>query len=175
MRRILCALILPCLLLSLCCCSSPTSEDDTVSFYYLREELAYDSGNGVIASEVREIARRSNDMEYLLSLYLSGPQDSGLLSPFPQGTQLVKATREKDHLTIEISEQLFQLSGLDLTLACACLCSTCFGLSDAEQVTITAPGQASNVSDSVTMTRDSLTFWDDSAAVAQASTETTTQ
>ena len=50
------------------------------------------------------------------------------------------------------------LGGTDLTLACACLAQTCFGLSNAQAVSITAEGLGIV---SMTLTRDSLLLVDD--------------
>ena len=50
------------------------------------------------------------------------------------------------------------LGGTDLTLACACLAQTCFGLSQAESVSISAEGLGIV---SMTLTRSSLLLADD--------------
>ena len=57
-----------------------------------------------------------------------------------------------------LSASLTLLSGVDLTLACACLARTCFSLTDAQSVTISSEGLGFV---SMTLTRDSLVLSDD--------------
>ena len=67
-------------------------------------------------------------------------------------------TQEANALHVELSASLTMLTGTDLTLACACLARTCFGLTDAESVTITSDGLGFV---SMTLTRESLLLVDD--------------
>ena len=66
--------------------------------------------------------------------------------------------RVENTLIIELTPSLTVLNGTDLTLACACLAKTCFALSDAQAVTISAQGLGFV---SMTLTRDSLLLADD--------------
>ena len=134
MKRFLIFLLLLSLALSCWACSEQTS----VTFYYVREESAYLFGeeNAVIVGENRESASNIQNLHSLLILYLHGPLNENFQSPFPRGTSLVAVQQEGSHLTVRLSSIASAMKGTDLTLACACLASTCFSLTDAQSVTI---------------------------------------
>ena len=157
MKRIALLLLAAALLISLAGC---TQTVDTTVFYYARYEDAYAYGteSAVIAPEYREIAGHGGDLHYLLTLYFHGPTMEYLRSPFPSGIGLRSVERSGNTLLIELTPSLTVLNGTDLSLACACLARTCFGLSDAEAVTISAQGLGFV---SMTLTRDSLMLSDD--------------
>lgn len=157
MRR--CIAILLTLSLSVClfgCSFSGIKEP--VEFYYPRRQadLALSPEDGAIVSEMREASGHRSDLYYLLSLYLQGPLDSKLVSPFPAGTRLVEVRSEDSVLHVTLNEAFAGLTGLDLTIACACLAKTCLSMSGAEQVHIeTAPSTTGDFID-LTLDRDSL-------------------
>lgn len=157
MKRIVLLLLAAAVLMCLAGCSQ--NKNATV-FYYTRYEDAYAYGteNAVIAPEYREVTGHSGDLKYLLTLYFHGPTMEYLRSPFPSGTGLRSVEQSGNSLLIELTPSLTVLNGTDLTLACACLARTCFALSDAEAVTISAEGLGFV---SVTLTRDSLMLSDD--------------
>ena len=156
MKRIA-LLLFAALVLSLAGCAQA---DDTTAFYYTRYEDAYAYGmeNAVIAPEYRQITGHGGDLKYLLTLYFHGPTMEYLRSPFPSGIGLRSVAHVGNTLVIELTPSLTVLNGTDLSLACACLAKTCFGLSDAEAVTISAQGLGFV---SMTLTRDSLMLSDD--------------
>ena len=153
MRKII-VLVLATLLLSGC-----VQVSDTATFYYARYEDAYSYGqpNAVISGEHRDITGHRQDLKYLLTLYFHGPTMEYLRTPFPSGMVLRSVEQQDGTLYVELSSSLTLLRGTDLTLACACLAQTCFGLSDASAVTITAEGLGFV---SMTLTRDSLLLMD---------------
>ena len=161
MKRLICVLLAAALLLALASCG--TNAGDPVAFYYLRgpEDYVYGAQDGVIVMEERAVSGHGEDLNYLLQLYLDGPLDSSLTSPFPQGSQPVRIELSGGVLLLEMNRDFAALEGLDLTLACACLSSTLFSLTDAEQVTITS-ATSQGEPRSITLTRDSLTLLDDS-------------
>ena len=158
MKRLISLLLTLAMVLSLCACTSETA----VTYYYVRDEQEYQYGtaDGVMVGESREAAGHVNDLRYLLILYFHGPVTDYLESPFPSGTTLEKLEQDADSVDIQLSGIVSMMEGTDLTLACACLAATCFGLTDAETVTIHA--ESLNTV-SITFTRDSLLLVDDSA------------
>lgn len=158
MRKIIALLLIAVLLLGLVGCVQTA---DTAAFYYTRYEDSYLYGqeNAVIAAEYRDITGHAGDLKYLLTLYFHGPTMEYLCSPFPSGISLRSVERSGSTLLIELTPSLTVLNGTDLTLACACLAKTCFALTDAEAVTISAHGLGFV---SMTLTRDSLMLSDDS-------------
>ncbi len=162
--RKLTALILLCAL-SLSGCHFGNDLREPVHFYYPQTQeaiAANGASDGFIVPETREGAGHTGDLNYLLSLYLAGPTQETLRSPFPQGTKLAGITQTEGSLIIALNGAFSQLSGIDLTLACACICTTCFGLTDASQITVTAPATGLYPEVSLTLTRDSLTLTDNS-------------
>ena len=157
MRKIISLMLTAILLISLSGCIDTS---DTATFYYARYEDAYVYGmdNAVIAGEYRDVTGHRGDLRYLLTLYFHGPTTEYLRSPFPSGLVLRSVEQEDQSIHVELSASLTMLSGTDLSLACACLARTCFGLTDAQSVTISSEGLGYV---SMTLTRDSLLLVDD--------------
>ena len=130
------------------------SEKETIHFYYLRTEVQYDVSQGVITAEEREIEGANRSLEYMLKLYLEGPVSQSLRSPFPKGTALTHLAQTGNSLVVTLSPPFGMLENMDYVIACACVASTCFALTDAQSVTI-ATGQTE-----MTLTRDNLTIND---------------
>ena len=158
MKRFLALFLILALLAGFAACS----ETEAVTFYYLRNESAYQFGtpDAVIAGESREAAGHVHDLRYLLILYLHGPVNENLHSPFPSGTSLVNLEQHGTALTIRLSSIASAMKGTDLTLACACIARTCFEITDAQSVTVISTGFG-NVA--MTLTRDSLLLVDNTA------------
>lgn len=148
-----------CLLLSLSACSY---NGDTVRFYYLHNsEWSYIAPtDNFYTTELRDVSGHTEDLRYLLNLYLRGPLDDTMRCPFPEGTRLVQLESHAQRLYIELSEEFAQLRDIDLTNACACISLTCFQLSDANQITILTPATDTSSAVEVTMRRSSLTLSD---------------
>lgn len=155
MKNTLC-LLLAALIFTLAGCGS--SDGDSVSFCYLRGEFTYGAEDSVIVSEQREISSRSEDLNYLLNLYLAGPLEDAYRSPFPKGTRLQEISRDADTLHLWISEEFASLETVRMSLAGACLASTCFQLTDAAAVHIYSgePGSKPLIA----LTRESFTLLD---------------
>lgn len=159
MKRMTLLLLILCLLL----CGCGSSGKESVEFFYLRTSYVYGSEDGVIAAETRE---HSGSLEYLLSLYLRGPLDDGLKSPFPVGCEILEVRQESKSLQLTLDQSLSRLKDLDRTLACACLAKTCFGLTDAQEIRISSGSPEENLF-SITISRDSLILEDNSSLPAQ--------
>ena len=114
------------------------SQADTVSFYYPRADFVYDEPDGVIASEERDAAGHTADMQYLLSLYLMGPLKQELVSAFPKSTRLLSGSINDSRMLIELSDTSESLTDAEFSLGCACLALTCIKASGAEEIVITS-------------------------------------
>ena len=161
MKHLIC-LILTFLLLFFSGCQR--EEDPSVQFFYRRAQYVYGSEDGVIASETRDISTR--DYGYLLRLYLKGPQNELLVSPFPANTRLISTHMDDGVLTVGLSEEFAALKNMDLSIAAACFASTCFDLTDAQTVRIIATSTYDEVS--IVLSRESLTLIDSSAESSSA-------
>ena len=155
MKRLTSLLLAGILLLSCSgCVRDPQASE--VPFYYRRAEFDFGTPDGIIAQELHDVSGHTNDLRYLLALYLQGPSDQELILPFPEGTVLAELTQERKTVTITLSAAASGLEELDLTIACVCLAQTCFAICDAQQVHIQSPVSPAGKSVDMTITRDSL-------------------
>lgn len=142
---------------------------DSVTFYYARKDYAYAKDSGAFGSETREVGRRKTDLTYLLALYLDGPMDQNLKTPFPGNNiqEVQTLTIDQGTVTITLADMGVGMRDSEFTLSCACLSKTCLEISDAQKVKITSGER------SVTMTRDNLIFFDESTWEEEKVTEET--
>lgn len=156
MKRTICFLLILCLLLSGCSVIGERLKEP-VTFYYLCSEYQ-EKLCCVITSEEREASGHSQDLSYLLQLYLMGPVSDECRLPLRAGTQIQNITMKEARIEIQLSDTASTLSDIDFSLACACLTLTCLDVTDAESVTLKCGSRAS------TMSRDTLTLYDTIAA-----------
>ena len=154
MKRFLWLLGCLALVLTLAGCHSP--ESGQIRFYYCRdpEQYQYFEEDGVIRAEDRELLSHRGDLQYLMGLYLAGPLEEGLRSPFPQNTSLLSIRKQKDAVFVELSDLGGMLTDAEFTLACCCLTLTCLDAAQCDTVTITSGSR------SVTMNADSILLFD---------------
>ena len=125
MKRFLSVAIILLICCSLLACSTfGTGLKDPVTFYYPRSITTYGQEDSIISYEFREASGHANDLEYLISLYLHGPMDDSMVSPFPQGTRLISLKQNDGILYLTLSDSFANQSSLDLSIACACLSKT---------------------------------------------------
>lgn len=156
MKKLLAALLLCAMLMTLTACGYDRMQQ-TVSFYYPRREIVYGDDSGVIGAETRDAADRTDDLRYLLAMYMQGPLDETFYSPFPSGCKLQSVSTAGDDLAITLSSRFSSLEGLDLSIACASLARTALELSGAESVHIKAAAQdESGSAVNIILTRTSL-------------------
>ena len=158
MKKTICFLL--CLVTVLFCgCRAHTGDDQVQSsFFYLRDPDTYHYGSpeGVISSELRDITGHENELNYLLMLYLKGPLDEALESPFPEGCSILQLTVQAGKLSVTLNPSFATLKGMDLTLACVCLARTCFSLTDVQSIRISAQDVNGTVTVDETITINSL-------------------
>lgn len=163
MKRFLAGLLCLCILLAGCTASTPKPG---VSFYYPRKQYLYHDSQNVIVPETREISGSSSDLQYLITLYLVGPKDDKLESPFPRETRLESLTRVEKSLFLTLSSPDHNLSDAMFSLASACLARTCFSASpEVEEVCVTLDNHT------LVITRDNLILTDDLTGSAEATEE----
>lgn len=136
MKRFLYLMICLACILFLTGCSSSNLE--SVSFFYCRDPANYQyfEEDGVIASEERDLTGHHKDLQYLISLYLAGPLEEGLISPFPRNVRLVEAKTLNSKVYIELSDLGNSMSDSEFSLASVCLAKTCMPFSETNAVTI---------------------------------------
>ena len=173
MKRFLCIMIAALLLYSLSGCHYSDSGDilEPVSFYYPRSSanFVYGASDGVIAAEVREASGHTDDLTYLLSMYLYGPLNPDLRSPFPAECKLLDVYKRGDSLTIRLSPAFTTLENLELTTACAALAKTCQSISNAQYISIYSASEVKTIA--IALTADSLQFVDNSTLESSSNAE----
>lgn len=154
MKRFLALLLTFALFLPLLGCHSQDS-GDTV-FYYCRntEDYRYFEENSVVCPEERDLTGHQNDLRYMVGLYLAGPLDEELHSPFSASTRLISVKMDGQSVFIELSDQTGVLNEPEFTLACACLTLSCMRFISCTDVTITSAER------SITMNEDSIVLFD---------------
>jgi len=143
MKRVVSCLLLVVLLLT--ACSASRSEMlQPVKFYYGAADARsgeYGAEDGALFWELRDLGPVLLDAGEILGVYLQGPESPGLRAPVPKGTTVENVLLQDGTLTIEFSEELQQLSGVERTLAAACLVRTMTQFSDIDSVALYSGGR----------------------------------
>ena len=139
MKRILALVAAFVISLSLMSCGKGNdAPGSTVVFYYKAVEVQYGSSDGVIVAETRNASEYQGNYEQLIEQYLKGPKEHDHISPYPAGIYLKEFILGAERAYITLSSHISMLSGLDLTIACACLTKTVLGLTGVSSIEITA-------------------------------------
>lgn len=140
MKKVL-TLALTGLLLGLCSCTGGSggalgSGDYRVYYSALDDQLA----SVAVGYEIRELPEDTHPVPGLLSALFQDPDTQGLESPFPDGVRLLDWAVEDGCLHLDLSEQYGGLTGIDLTIADACLTLTLCQVEGVESVYVTVEG-----------------------------------
>lgn len=138
---------------------------DPVHFYYPKTDISFNTDDGVIGAETREASGCRENPTYLISVYLQGPQSEDFRRIYPAGTRLLSLKIVNNEARLLLSDSIAQLTGVDLTLACACLTVTAMELTGAQSVRIQAVNETLNGQDSITMDGSTLLLLDDSKSL----------
>ena len=133
---------------------------EPVEFYYQCSATPDSIPKAVIGSEIREATGHTGDLNYLLSLYLQGPLDPELQSPFPAGCRLLSVTWNGDTLVVTLNAAITEADQIQQTITSACIAKTCLALTDVSQVQILAAAPESANSLDMVITRDNLLLED---------------
>lgn len=132
-----------------------------VEFYYRTANASYDGSASVIGFEERESVGFDGNMPLLLNAYFRGPTAEELVSPFPKNLKAVSYSIVGSTVLLELSNELALLSGIDLTIACACVTGTILSIEEtAERVQISVSGSYLNGSDAISMDQSNILFLD---------------
>ena len=165
MKRLICLLLSLSLLLCLAACASKVdAPKEPVQFYYPRhtDQLQYGDTDGVITYELREAAGYADRYSYLLNLYLRGPVSQELRDPFPSGISVVSLETGAGSAELVLTDAFAQLSGMELTVACACLTLTLHNLTGIESLTVTTQNQQLGTEGKIVMNLSDILFMDNS-------------
>lgn len=165
MKRTVCILLFLALLLSLLGCAHQVdAPKEPAQFYYPRniDHFQYSVPDGVITYELRETAGYTDQYTYLLNLYLRGPVAQELRDPFPVGTSVLSLKLEPGSADLILTDSFAQLTGMDLTVACASLTLTVHGLTGVETLSITTENRKLEPDGVIVMDLDDILFMDNS-------------
>ena len=168
MKRAICLLLIFVWILCLAGCAAEKAEiQDSVRFYYPRSKATYGSADSVITWEEREAAGHVGDYKYLIALYLKGPETESLSRTFSRHVTLKDLQIIGDTAKVILNDYAARLTGLDLTIACACLSATVTELTGVHRVTIQAESALLDGNPAITMDRDQILLLDESAAAKE--------
>ena len=158
MKKIFCLLLSALLLLGLSGCRFSSSGDflEPVEFYYPRQSnhFSYGSEDGIFGSEIREASGHTDDLNYMLSMYMRGPQDPQLRSPYPSGCRIRDIRYNDDTLHLVFNEAFAELENVELSIACASLLRTCYAICDAKYVHVESVSDSKTIN--ITLDADSF-------------------
>ncbi len=122
MRRALSLLLTAALL---CCLMAACKVGDTAEgslFYYLIDAAEAGRMETLFQTEQRQLDN-SRPWKERIQMYLTGPVDDALRNPFPRDLTVLSAAWEESEqcITLRLSEEYTQLTGIGRTLANACL------------------------------------------------------
>ncbi len=165
MRKFLCfALILCCLFSIVGCSTKNTVSEDFVTVYFKREKPVYGTADSVIAATYLDASGRGNDYAYLLGKYLRTTPGNGLVSTFPKELFLFSFKQEGLTAKVVLSDQIAELTGMDLTISLTCLTQTVMSLTGCREVIISAATKQLDGQNFITLNRDSYLLIDNSGA-----------
>ena len=159
MKRIFCLILSALLIFSLCACHQEEKIQKPVNFYYRTAEVTYGSSDGLIAVEVAE-SEGYTEVISLLNDYLKGPEDDSYQQTFPDGTWLLDAYIAGGTVYLEMNGSFAMLTGVDLSIGCACLAMTALELVDATAVCIYSVNATLDGAATITLTMDDLLLED---------------
>lgn len=161
MKRILCfILVLTILALGSGCDKNSDNFKMPANFYYRNASVAFFEDDSIIAFEVRETAAQKDNLVDLINTYLDGPISHELVSPFPSGLTVISTEQKDDTLILTFNKVFSTLSGLDLTVACSCICATVTALTGCTTVEIKTEGQRPDNVISIVLSNEDLLFTD---------------
>lgn len=144
MKKRLCLLLLPLLLLSGCRREEPART--AYQLYFQEADLTYSAGEAPFRTETVYLYDSETDTsrrlaEALLNELLKGPADETLKSALPAGTTLLSLEIDGDRALVDLSPSYESLSGVALTLADSAIAMTLSQVPEISSVQITVRGR----------------------------------
>jgi germination protein M len=167
MKKCISLLLCLCLLLSFCGCARRVEAHQVpVRFYYPRtiDAIQYTASGGAFTYEDREGAGYTDNIPYLLNLYFRGPADATLRNPFPTATSVTELKVYGKYAFLTVSDSFAQLTGMELTIACACLTLTVTELTGAETLCLRTNSQLLDNHERLLLQARDFLFMDDTTA-----------
>lgn len=161
MKRFVIVMILLALVIGMSGCMQKNEDFvNPVSFYYCNDISSKDDFEHVFVPELREGAGYWDNKPALLSLYLTGPENEDLVTPFPAGLSIISVQHDNGQVRVVLSDQFADLTGLDLSIACTCLGMTVLELYGCDCVEISAEHKPLGEQKSIIITADMVVLAD---------------
>lgn len=162
MKQTFIFLLIIIMLVTMCACNQKDVEHlQPVNFYYHSDLTSENRFDTIFMPEIRESAGYDNATIDLLNLYLAGPIYGDLQNPFPVGLTVLSLNAQNKQTAITLSSEFSQLRGLDLSLACSCLCMTLFELFDCQRVMILCENTLPDGLGYIVIDKEDLVLYDD--------------
>jgi len=117
-----------CLLLALFGCSEfsqgRTKPSNPIRFYYRLAEDPFNSDDGILGSERYDFGAKIPTLLEIFTQYFSGPTGETLVSPFPAGLEAKSVSLDNGVLTVTLDDSFSTLTGVNYTIAAACITRT---------------------------------------------------
>ena len=130
------------------------------SFYYRTVRTDMSGPEGVICPELRDLGTETLTDTELFRLYLEGPQSPELVSPVPKGCELMGAIRSSGVLILNFRQAYDALTGIDQSIANACLLKTALQLEGIRQVEFRIHSTGGQLLADVTLSESDLSLYD---------------
>ena len=117
-----------------------SGKQDGQSYVIYYSALSNEEGESAVEGERRVLSQGQETIPGLMELLLEQPQSTELTTPFPSGLQLLDWQLKEGVLHLDLSDQYYSLSGVNLTLADACLTLTLCQLEEVDSVYVTVEG-----------------------------------
>lgn len=162
MKKIICIFLALCFLAGFVGCTAEKIPEDGYAVYYKRATPTYGSADSVIAKTYLLTGGHENDTVYLLRKYLASTPADGFVSPFTPDITLLSFKLEGPTAKIVLSNQIAELSGMELTIALTCLAQTVISLTGCKEVIVSAVTVQLDGQNYITLTPDSFLMLDNS-------------
>lgn len=140
MKKQILALTLTGLLLGLSGCAQTSREGAAEEYKVYFSALEDRYAAMAVGYETWEQPEDTQPVSGLLRALFQGPTTQNLTSPFPDGVRLLSWELKEGCLHLDLSEQYGSLTGVDLTIADACLTLTLCQVADVDSVYVTVEG-----------------------------------
>ena len=154
-KRLLAAFIIILFMVSGC---GTSARYTNIAFYYSYNEMSFGSDDQAIGYEERIIHADSLDYDVIMAEYLEGPQSADLKSPFPKDTEIISIIVDQQIAYIVMSDNFSDLTGIELTLACACISLTTEKITGCAQVQISTENTMLDNRKTITINTNELSF-----------------
>ena len=166
-------LIISLLSVALAACTSPAAPTgqmlNPADLYYRNAEIGYGAQDGILGVQTVDLGQSAPELDRFLQEYLDGPTEQTLESPFPKNTVVQSVTAANNTVTVLLGGAYAELSGIQATVADACLAKTLLSYTGAEKVLLTVADTAGQTLRSRKIAQSDILLFDDSSDTSSVS------